>query len=386
MSSRIGIAVVAAFVIASCTDAESERKGEPGRAASGAETAATNGPEGTFVDLEVEEGELERTIWTLGDQLYGLNEEPRKLAGVVHSPLAGAYSPAAVLSPHDERLLAYGSFLDQRPVIRVHSLGSGSDSVVDKSAYSMAWHRDGALAYFKGVQPRVLDPARYPGHVIVRDTVDSRPVRWTDRAARYIVSAWAGDALIVHRLSRGWPNLVVFEGPGQRSVLARRAALVAVSPDGAHAFITREPDRAPVVAVVDVASGRELATLEFTGGLDPASGRGINYVAESGSWAGETVVAGVTDGLGVFNVTGEEINLQQVLAVDPNVFPIGLTEPKIDSSGRYVVSVAELMQRPRAAFSRTALMECDLVGHRCVVGRSAPSYQPPRPIYNPSRP
>ena len=112
----------------------------------------------------------------------------------------------------------------------------------------------------------------------------------------------------------------------------------------------------------------------------------INYVADSGAWAGRSVIAAVTGGLAVFRVTRDEIILTQLFGVDPNAFPLGLVEPKSDATGQYVVAVAELAQRPRAAVSRTALMECELARRRCVLGRSSPSFVPPRPVYDPSRP
>ncbi len=381
--------VVAALLLAACTDPDPQlAEGSRGRNGGPGATETSKGSEDSVesAELQVVDGELRQTIWTIEGEVYGLADEPRKLGGIVHSPLAGTYSPAAVLNPANPQSLTYSSFLRGRPVVRVHDFGSGKDSVLDEGAYSLAWNRDGALAYFKGLKPRVRDPARYPGHVIVRRSVGAEPVRWTTEARRYIVSAWAGNRLIVHQLRQGWPNLVVFDGPKRKRVLAEGAALVALSPDGARAFITKEPDPTPTVSVVDVANGREIETFTFSGEVQPIGGQPINYVADSGAWRGETVIAGVTGGLAVFGVRENEIVLEKVLGVDPDAFPLGLTELKSDETGRYVVAMAELMQKPRAPATRTALMECDLVEQLCVLGRSAPSFQPPRPVYNPSRP
>lgn len=207
-----------------------------------------------------------------------------------------------------------------------------------------------------------------------------------DGGGPYAVSAWAGNRLIVHERRQGWPDILVFDGPKRKRVLAARAGLVALSSDGAHAFITNEPNPAPSVSVVDIANGREVATFEFTDEVDPIRGERIYYVADSGAWAGETVVAAITGGLAVFRVRAGEITLEELLGVDPAAFPTGLTEPKSDETGRYVLAAAELLQKPRAAISRTALMDCDLQERICVLGRSAPSFMPPRPVYNPSRP
>ncbi len=98
------------------------------------------------------------------------------------------------------------------------------------------------------------------------------------------------------------------------------------------------------------------------------------------------MIAAATGGVAVFRISEDEIALEELLGVDPDVFPLGLSEPKSDETGRYFVAGAELMKKPREAVPRVALIQCDRVERRCVRGRSAPSFQPPRPVYNPSRP
>ncbi len=377
-----------ALVLAGCSQSEPERE-EGARPSEGkAATAETATGSRGSAELTVVDGELERTTWVMQDQVYGLagNEAPEKLCGVVNAPLAATYSPAAVPHPANNHLLAYNSFLEERPVLRVHDVARDKDSVVDEGAYSLAWRRDGALAYFKGLKPRVENPARYLGHVVVRASVESEPVRWTAEPGRYAVSAWAGDRLIVHELGQGWPNLVVFDGPKRKRLIAERAALIAVSPDGTRALITKKPAPSPIVSIVDIANGGEVATFTFSDRVDPIRGQPIDYVANLGAWAGDTVIASATGGLAVFSVADDEIALEEVLGVDPEAFPLGLAEPQSDETGRYVAASAELMPEPGAAFPRTAIMECDRVERRCVLGRSAPSFLPPRLVYNPSRP
>ncbi len=342
--------------------------------------AAESGP------LTVVDGELMRTTWAVRDELYlPGKQEPETLSGPVQAPFTGTLSPAAVARPGDEDAIVYSSFLKKRPVLRLHDLGDDKDAVLDEGAYSPVWG-DAGLAYFKGLASRVKDPARYLGHVVVRSRPKSKRVRWSAKPARYVPSAWAGARLIVHELKRTWPTLVVFDGPKQRRVLSRRAGLIALSPDGTRAFIAKEPRPSPTVAIVDVAGGRELASFSLADLRDPFRGEKINYVADSGAWTGETVVAAVTNGLAVFRVGDEGIELEQLLGVDPDAFPTGLTEPKSDDTGRYIVVSAELMQEPGAVFTRTSIMECDRIERRCVRGPSAPSFLPPRLIYNPSRP
>jgi hypothetical protein len=381
--------LLGALVLAGCSHPEPDR-GEGARpSASNAGAAETATGSRESAELTVVDGELEQTTWVLQDQVYGLpgTQAPERLGGAVNAPFVGTLSPAAVPHPANDRLLAYNSFLEERPVLRVHDLEKGEDFVVDEGAYSLAWRRDGALAYFKGLTPSVQNPARDRGHVIVRASVESEPVRWTAEPGRYAVSAWVGERLIAHELGQEWPNLVVFDGPKRTRTLAKRAALVALSSDGEQAFITREPAPSPTVSAVDIANGDEVATFTFSDEVDPIRGQPINYVVDSGTWTGDdTVIASVTRGLAVFRVANDKIALEELLGVDPEAFPLGLTEPKSDESGRYVAASAELMQKPGAATSRTAIMECDRVERRCVLGRSGPSFLPPRLVYNPSRP
>jgi hypothetical protein len=383
--------LLAALLLSGCSHSESGREEGTQTSASKAGTTetATRSHRGVeSAQLTVVDGEPGRTTWAMQDQVYGLpgNGAPEKLGGVVNAPFVGTLSPAAAPQPANNGLLAYNSFLEERPVLHVHDVARDKDFVVDEGAYTLAWRRDGALAYFKGLSPRVENPTEHLGHVVVRASVDSEPVRWTVEPGRYAVSAWAGERLIVHELQQEWPNLLVFEGPKRKRVLAERGALVALSPDGAHAFITKEPAPSPTVSVVDIAKGGEVATFAFSNEVDPIRGQPINYVADSGTWAGDTVTASVTGGLAVFRVADEEIALEELLGADPEAFPLGLTEPKSDETGRYIAASAELTQKPNAATSRTAIVECDRVERRCVLGRSGPSFLPPRLVYNPSRP
>jgi len=339
-------------------------------------------------ELTVVDGKLRRTTWSLADEVYGVPGErrPLKLESPVHAPLAGTLSAAAAESPVDQDVIAYNAFLRKRPVLRLHDAANQTDVVLDEGTYSFAWRRDGAVAYFKGREPRVDNPATYLGHVVVRATPRSEAVRWTTTPGRYVVSAWAGDRLVVHELHGEWPTILVFDGPKPPRVLAERAALIAISPDGSHALVTKKPQPEPAVALVDVATGSELAAFAFADEVDPIGGQPINYVADSGAWARDTVIAAVTQGVAVFRVTADAIALDEILAVHPDVFPLGLSEPKSHGTGRYFTAGAELQQQPRAAFTRTALMECDRVTRRCVLDRAAPSFQPPRIVYDRSHP
>ena len=369
------VALLAALGVtaAGCIGSEPESRERPEQATSG--------------ELTVTDGRLTRSTWAAGTRLHRPGEgEPERLSGPVQASFVGTLSPAAVPSPAGDGAIAYSSFRRRRPVVRVHEAGGRSDRVLDEGAYSPVW-ADSGLAYFRGLTARVTDPARHLGHVVVRATPDAPAERWTARPGRYAPSAWAGERLLVHELTRRtWPTLVAYDGPRRRRVLARRTGLVAVSPDGTRAFVAKEPRGAPVVALIDLARGREVARLRISGRVSPARRQRITSVSDSGAWAQDTVIAATTGGLAVFRVTGDRIELEQLLGIDPDAFPVGLVEPKSDGSGRHISAGAELMQRPGAVFTRTSIIECDRVARRCTLGPASPSYLPPRLVHDPSRP
>jgi hypothetical protein len=380
-----------ALVLAGCSHSDSVDANTAPLQANETEVETTTATSESFesAELTVVDGKLRRTTWSLADEVYGVpgKRRPLKLESPVHAPLAGTLSAAAAESPVDQDLIAYNAFFRKRPVLRLHDAGNHTDVVLDEGTYSFAWRRDGAVAYFKGLEPRVDNPATYLGHVVVRGTPRSKSVRWTTTPRRYVVSAWARDRLIVHELhDEEWPTILVFDGPKPPRVLADRAALIAISPDGSHALVTKKPQPAPAVALVDVATGSELAAFAFADEVDPIVGQPINYVADSGAWVRDAVIAAVTQGVAVFRVSPDGIALDEILAVHPDVFPLGLSEPRSHGTGRYFTAAAELRQQPRAAFTRTALIECDRVTRRCVLDRAAPSFQPPRIVYDRSRP
>lgn len=326
-------------------------------------------------------------IYSTGKLVYGLPGQAaaERLAGPVHTPFTAALAPGAIPDGDPPRAIAYNSFSEKRPVIRLHDLATNEDFILDEGAYSIAWRYDGAIAYFKGLEPRVRKPAEYLGHVVVRASPRASPQPWTEEPGRYVVAAWAEDKLLVHRQTDEWPDLLVFDGAGRMRVLAKEAALVALSPDGTQAFITVRPDPTPAVEVVSLDNGAELTRFAFPAGPS-RGGQEVTYVADSGSWVGGRVVAGVSQGFAVFRIDGTRIGLEQLLRLDPEAFPLGATEPRLDESATRLFATVELQQRPRAALPRMGLLECDRINLRCEVTPPRPYLQPPRVLYNPSRP
>src|SRR5918992_1249745 len=191
------------------------------------------------------------------------------------------------------------------------------------------------------------------------------------------LAAWAGDRVLAYRIGPSWPDLLVLDGPRRRRVLARAGALVAVSPDGRRAFVSTYGASPPVVRVLDLESGEELARRTVTR---------LRWLTESGSWSGDVVAATASAGVAVFRVRARSIVLEQVLGFTASGVSLGPFEPRLDATRRRIVAWAELEPRPRQAIAQAVLVECDRVALRCFRGAVASATAPPRPVYNPSRP
>lgn len=335
---------------------------------------ASTPPSGTLT-IAAQRGEA-RATWAEGPRLRLADGRTIKLARSVNTTLTATLAPVAVADAR-EKLVAYNSWRGRRPTIRVRRLRGASDVELDAGAHSPAWRRDGAIAHFKALRPELGDPRRYLGHVVVRESLGARVRPWTPRAGRYVVAAWAQRRLLVYRLGRSFPDLLVLDGPRRQRVLARGTALVALSPDGRRAFLSRYGASPPVVHVVDVASGGELARLRVPRDR-------VRYVTESGSWIDDVVVAATTTGLAAFRVEKRAIRLEQVLRAGAG-FPLGLWEPRVSADER-VVAWGELESRPRQAIPETVLIDCDRLTMSCVRVATGTQVTPPRPVYNPSRP
>jgi hypothetical protein len=351
---------------------------EGGEDREAAPPSAVNRPRSGVVTIEGRARPASTAAYVVGRHAVGVGS-PRstvRLGGAVNAALIGALAPVAVPAPGGARAFAYTSSLAATPVVRVYDTGARRDTVVDRSALSVAWGKPG-LAYFKASRPRLGDPRRYLGHVVVRQAPGARPNRWTPTAGRYVVAAWAERSLLVYRLRLGWPDLLVLDGPRRTRLLARAAALVAVSPDGRRAFVSTYGAQPAVVRVLDVASGREEARL----GLGR---QGVRWVTESGSWVGDDVAAPASTGVVVFHVAPRRISVEQMLRFESDAFPV--LEPRADAAGRYIVARVELAPRPREPIPGARLLRCDRLTLRCASVVTGSSADPPTPLYNPSRP
>jgi hypothetical protein len=360
----VGI-VLTALAAGGCLHADEKRADDGGTSASGR--------------VRVESVRALNAAYVIGNRLHGFTRagKLRTLAGAVNTTLFGTLSPAAVPDHHGRRLV-YSSWRGRRPLLRLRDVG-GRELVLAEGAYSAAWRRDGALAYFQALQPDLPNlqaVKRYVGHVVVRRSPRSEPVRWTRPAGRYVVAAWASDRLLVYRITRSWPDLLVLDRPGRLRLLAKAGALVAVSPDGRRAFVATYGTSPAALRVLTVADGRVRARASF--------GR-LRWVVESGSWRRNRVVASTSAGIAAFRVAETEIELEQILALESRFSP-ALGEPQSDASGDRVVTWAELESQPRQAIPSAAVVQCNLSERRCAAGPEIPSAPGPRLVYNPSRP
>jgi hypothetical protein len=394
MSTARAITILLLALLAgACSDSAPDGGGrDSSRPAAGAgdrpDAAQPPGPpESGRLTVETADPEAVDARHVAGDRAYGLpsTQGPERLAAPVNTAFVGNLSPGASLAPERQALLAYNAFRGGRPVVHLRDVATDEDRVLAAGAYSLAWRPDGAIAYFQRRDPTARSP-KSPGHVVVERRPGAPATRWTAKPGRYVVAAWAGDRLLVYRIARSWPQLLVLDGRRRVRVLGPRTALIALSPDGTRAFVSRYGAATPLVRILDVARGAELARLTLAGDGKAGGVPGVEGIGESGAWARDLVVAPASSGLVVFRVGAREVAVEQVLELDPNLFPTSFAQPRLDATGRTITATAQLTQAPRAAVPLAAVLECDRVALRCRQGRSAPLPEGARLIYDPSRP
>ena len=343
-----------------------------------------NGP------LVVTRGGAPPSRFVRGDGLFDGKGGRAPLAAAVSGAMMGPLSPVAVAAP--DGTVAYNSWSAERavdasqsfsaqgirdgdvlgvPLLRVRS--AGHDVLLARGAYSAAWRSDGAIAFVSGVEAAFRAGRAYNGQLVVRDGLHGRDVVWTNEPAHYVAYRWAGQRLLFYHVDLGEKlELLVADAPGKVRPLADGSA-IAVSPDGARvAVVGRDGTN---VRVLDIASGRELAWLDVTTASPP-----LRWIAYSGSWVGEHIVAPSSSGLAVLHAGDGSLSLEQSLSLDQAQFPTGVQEPRFtDAGGNEIAAVADM---PPAAgdHGTSSLLQCDRIARTCNRGPSAPAKDWLRPV------
>src|SRR5207302_848247 len=187
-----------------------------------------------------------------------------------------------------------------------------------------------------GTEPSFRAGRTYAGQVVVQPDIHGHEVAWTTLPAHYTVFAWAGDRLLFYRVGLGEKlELLVADGPGHIRSLADGSA-IAVSPDAALVAVLSQD--ATNVRVLDVATGSELSWLDVTTATPP-----LAWLAYSGSWVGDHIVAAASDGLAVLHAGSRSLEIAQVLSLDHGQFPVGVQEPRfVDDAGNEIAASADV--------------------------------------------
>jgi hypothetical protein len=342
--------------------------------------------------------------YVLGDELHRPGEPTLRLSERLFAPLLGQHGvPLAIGSP-DRSSIAYHSWRESTPSLRVVDLRTGRDTLLARGAQSLAW--GDRIAYVLGTRATWRKQTSYLGNVVVATRAGAKPSVWTTKPAQYRVIAWAGRALLV--AARGC-NVPPCKGQPARGVYAlsrpgqlRRTSLSdvsAVSPDGR--FLVGRPltpgsdDPTPIVEVNDVGSGRTIAALDLA-----QAGRGRMPLSEGvpqlgqATWRGDKIIGVASHGavsvLLVLRFDGRELHLDQALRLDREAradskYGFFFLNPTLIGTGarRVVVQLeGELRDGGRLATTLT----CDLERRSCVRGRALPPRRWLAVVANPSRP
>jgi hypothetical protein len=320
-----------------------------------------------------------------GNGLFAKNGGRSQLVAAVSGAMIGPLSSVAVRSP-DGQFVAYNTWQELRtvdseqsfskqaiaagdalgtPSVRIRE-DSGKDSLLERGAYSAAWRQDGAIAFVKGVDPQFRAGRSYDGQVVVRAGIHGHDAVWTKEPAHYVVYAWAGNRLLFYRVGLGEKlELLVADAPGSIRSLAEGSA-IALSPDATRVAVLSQD--ATNVRLLDVATGSEVAWLDVTTATPP-----LAWLAYSGSWVSDHIVAPASAGLAVLHVGSRSLELEQVLSLDRSQFPVGVQAPRfVDADGNEIAASADIPSA-KGTEAVSFLLVCDRIVRSCDRGEPAPA-------------
>jgi hypothetical protein len=336
-----------------------------------------------------------------GQTLYLAGRKPQRLAAPLLASLLGQDATLVVASP-DRRRLAYHAWREGVPLLFVHDTVAGTDQLLAHGAQTVAWGSDGRIAYVQG--GRYRNGHAYRGRVLVR-TLDTRPVAWTPRPGSYEVLAWARNRLLVGIRRclllecKGDPEVGVYklERSG-RLLRLPLATLSALSPDGRLAVgrydrVAGQDSPSPLMRLVDIATGRVLATLDLTRSARAAGLRGLLPGSiGTAAWRGDEIVAtfsGEESALVFLRVRGRRLSVEQSVRVPtatlPGRYSLYFGAPVFANEGtdRVVVPVRRSAEDDRGF---TAVLACDRRTRHCIRGQMLAGREWFAVVSNPSRP
>jgi hypothetical protein len=376
--------------------------------------------------------------YAIGDRLHLPGRPPAKLAVPLRPPpfMAPTFTTedvALVVPSLDGRKVAYHAWEGERmrgtAVLRVFDSDTGRDYVLARGAFSVAWRRDGALAYARAAVPE-WNPRSSGnsggriGHVVFHRNLASPPLVWSRYQPReWRPLAWAGRFLITQGVvtvtddeaSVKVPRLYAFGGLLSR-ILLPLERLVAVSPDGrlviGEASVLPTGGGDSVLRVVEVHSGRILATLDprqdrrvdSWSGAQPGAWSGTTIAVPSGvasrpvtipTWRGDQVIeAPDSTGVVFFRYEDGKLMVEQELKLKRQVVEAtGVEDLQLMFSGRPVFVDNDERQFTQPVYiylnRRTTgfYVTCDRIEKRCRRGRELPTGSPWSALmFNPSRP
>lgn len=341
--------------------------------------------------------------FAMGDRLHVPGRRDQRLTLPVLAPLLGPDGPVAVSSP-DRRYVAYHSWADKTPLLRVHDLRDGSDRLLARGAQTIAWGTDGRIAYFQADHARYA-AGPYLGRIVVR-SLTSAPTAWTSRAGGYQALAWARGRLLVavrrcvfpQCADDPEPGIYVLAPNGRLSRLPL-SAVSAVSPDGRYAIgsyleVAGQDSPSPFVRLVDIAKRKVLTTIDLpklaraAGYPSAALANGIHRAAWRGSDIAATASFANASAIAFFRVANS-LQLRDVLQLAATTsgtrYGPFLGSPSFLGPGvnRIVVAVTGARANDE---SSTAIFSCERRTRSCVRGTKLRPRRWFAVLENPSRP
>jgi len=342
--------------------------------------------------------------YVLGDRLHRLGQpEAERLSHRLQASLVGQNAAVAVPS-RDGRFLAYHAWEDETPLLVLRDLRTGEERVLARGAQTVAWGPTGQLAYVQAEPPRYRPGQPYLGHVVVRETVDAPPRRWTTAPGPFEVRAWAGTRLLVAVRycpacsDDGHPvGLYALDGPGEPDSLPL-ADLSALSPDarwalGPYQETPGQDSPTPYARLVELETGRVAHTLDVAAAVRDGGGDVAAGGFHEASWRGDEIVAHAATGpdtkLVFLRVVEEQLVVEDVLRPEPETFGarhgVSLGRPTFVGPGTDRVVVSGAWETSGGGY-RVAVLSCRRTTRTCTAGEPRDGTDWFALVESPSRP